>query len=133
MGVEPPTLLSDGVCNLCNGFVDFVIEHEKAPIIRLGSLQSDVGRVIAEKHGGRPKDLNTVILIEDGKLYHRSSAVLRTARYLRAPWSWIRVFAVVPRPIRDAVYRYVIARRYTWFGQRETCRVPTDALKARVL
>ena len=78
-------------------------------------------------------DPDSVVLIEDGKAYTHSAGALRVARHLRAPWRWLRVFWIVPRPLRDAVYRWFARHRYRWFGKTDACRVPTPELRARFL
>lgn len=136
-----PVVLFDGVCNFCNASVAFVLDHEREDRLLFAPLQSDAARtLIAEICGeaaarelapeGEP---SSMIFIEDGKLYERSSAALRIARHLRAPWRWLRVLTIVPRPIRDFFYRVLARNRYRWFGKREECRVPTPELRARFL
>jgi predicted DCC family thiol-disulfide oxidoreductase YuxK len=127
-----PILLFDGVCNLCNHAVDFVIRHDPAGRIRFASLQSDTGRALLRQHGGTPGTLDSVVLVENGRLYTHSDAALRTARYLRG-WRWLYALRGIPRSWRDAVYGWVARNRYRWFGQRETCRLPTPAERARFL
>ena len=78
-------------------------------------------------------DPDSVVLIEDGKAYTHSTGALRVAGYLRAPWRWLRWFWIVPRPLRDVVYRWFARNRYRWFGKTDACRVPTPELKARFL
>ena len=126
-------LLFDGVCNLCNGAVNFVIEADPDAYFRLGTLQSDAARPYLRAFGRDPEAMSTVVLIENGQLYTRSTAVLRVLRRLEAPWSLLWAFIVVPRPVRDWLYDRVAASRYDWFGQRDECRVPTPDLRARFL
>ena len=130
---DSPILLFDGVCNLCNGLVRFVLKHERGPTMRFASLQSDEGRAVLERFGHPPDALDTVVLVESGHAYTKSDAALRAARYLRAPWSWVRCLRVVPRPIRDWVYDRVAQNRYRWFGRRDACSVPTPETAARFL
>lgn len=126
-------LLFDGVCNLCNGFVNFVIDHDPDGYFKLAALQSDAARPYLEAHDLDPDALDSVVLIEDGTAYQRSTAALRAARHLAAPWPLAYAFLVVPRPLRDVVYDYVARHRYDWFGKRDSCRMPTPELKARFL
>jgi predicted DCC family thiol-disulfide oxidoreductase YuxK len=132
-------ILFDGVCNLCNGFVNFVIDRDPDGVFRFAALQSEAGRQLVRDHGavssagGEAALLQSVILIENGTLYRRSTAALRIARHLTPPWPLLYAFIVVPKPIRNAVYDQIAARRYDWFGQRDQCRVPTPALKDRFL
>jgi predicted DCC family thiol-disulfide oxidoreductase YuxK len=132
-------ILFDGVCNLCNGFVNFVIDRDPDGVFRFAALQSEAGRQLVRDHGavsstgGEVALLQSVILIEDGTLYRRSTAALRIARHLTPPWPLLYAFIVVPKAIRNAVYDQIAARRHDWFGQRDQCRVPTPALKDRFL
>ncbi len=119
----------DGVCNLCNGFVDFLIRRDKKGIIRFSSLQSKAA--IEYFKGGIPEE--TVVLVHDGKDFYRSTAILRAAGLLAFPWKISAVFLIVPVVLRDGVYAFVAQNRYKWFGKKETCRVPTFAERDRFL
>ena len=131
---EPhPIVLFDGVCNLCNGSVQFILKRDPRGTFRFASLQSEAGRSLMAGHGLDPGALSSVVLIEDGRAFEESSAALRIARHLPGPWKLLRVFAVVPRPLRDAVYRWIARNRYRWFGKTETCWLPTPELRARFL
>ncbi|MDT7856653.1 thiol-disulfide oxidoreductase DCC family protein [Rubrivirga sp. S365] len=125
-------VLFDGVCSLCNGAVDFIIRHDPAGRFAFASLQSDEARAYLEAHG-RDADalLDTVVLADRDGIHERSTAALRVLRGLGAPWVALYALAAVPRPARDAVYRYVAANRYRWFGTRETCRLPSPEERAR--
>lgn len=124
-------ILFDGVCNLCNGFVNFVFDHDPAGYFKVGSLQSTPAKEYLNRFGENPGTINTIVLIEDGHLYRRSTAALRIFRRLAAPWPFLYVFIVVPRPLRDWIYDVVAANRYDWFGQREQCRMPTPEQQDR--
>lgn len=136
-------VLFDGKCNLCNGAVQFMIDHERAPNLKFAPLQSDhaserltaaMGDEAAQallQGATGDGDPDTIVVIEDGKAYTHSTAALRIASHLRAPWRWAFVFYVVPRFIRDVVYRWIARNRYRWFGKSESCRVPTPELRAR--
>ena len=129
-------ILFDGVCNLCNGFVNFVIDRDPDAVFRFAALQSDAAQVLLRQHevqAERGTLLQSVILIEDGTLYRRSTAALRIARRLTAPWPLLYALIAVPRPLRDTIYDGVAARRYDWFGKRDQCRVPTPELQRRFL
>lgn len=130
----PPTLLFDGVCNLCNTSIQFVIRRDPPPaIFRFAALQSEAGRRLQREHGLDEHALNTVVLVENGVAYVRSTAALRTARRLGFPWSLAYAFIVVPRPVRDAIYNWISRNRYRWFGQRDACMIPTPELRSRFL
>jgi predicted DCC family thiol-disulfide oxidoreductase YuxK len=131
---EPARIvLFDGKCNLCNGSVKFIIKRDPATQFHFASLQSDFARKIVEEHGGNPDDLDTILLLEGDRLYNRSSAALRIAKRLRAPWPLLAVFLVIPAPLRDLVYRFIARNRYRWFGKTESCMIPTAAIRARFL
>ncbi|HZM28733.1 MAG TPA: thiol-disulfide oxidoreductase DCC family protein [Gemmatimonadales bacterium] len=129
----PPVVLFDGVCNLCSGSVQFLLKRDPEGRFRFASLQSEAGRSLMAEHGLDVDALSSVLLIEDGQVWQESSAALRIARHLPGAWKLLRVFAAVPRPLRDAAYRWIARNRYRWFGRTETCWLPTPELKARFL
>lgn len=124
-------ILFDGVCNLCNGTVQFVIKHDPDEYFRFASLQSQAGKGLLKEHDLQ-RSLNTVILIEGGKFYEKSDAVLKIAGRLRG-WKLLSVFWILPKPIRDFVYDLISRNRYYWFGKRESCMLPTAENKKRFL
>lgn len=133
----PNIILFDGVCNLCNGFVQFVIQHDPAGRFRFAALQSAAGQAVLKAHGLDAATIaagpDSVLLELDGRLYSHSTAVLRIAHALGGPWRLLLAGYVLPRPWRDALYRFVARHRYRWFGRQESCWLPTPALKARFL
>jgi predicted DCC family thiol-disulfide oxidoreductase YuxK len=129
----PSLVLFDGVCNLCNGVVQFVIAHDPHGRFQFGALQSAAARRVIERHGAPDPLPDAIVLVEDGRLYTRSTAALRIARRLTFPWPLAALFLAVPRPLRDWAYAVVAGRRYRWFGRRETCMVPTPELRARFI
>lgn len=135
MSAESPVVLFDGVCNFCNGSVQFIVDHERDRELRFASLQSAAGAQLLVAHGRRPlaegEAPDSILVVADGRLYEQSAAALRIARHLSRPWNLARVFVLVPRPLRDLVYRFVARNRYRWFGRTEQCRVPTTALRMR--
>jgi predicted DCC family thiol-disulfide oxidoreductase YuxK len=132
-GDDHALVLFDGVCNLCNGTVNFIIDRDPAGYFRFAPLQSAVAQEHLSGTAAASADLDTIVLIEDGSAYVRSTAALRIARRLTAPWPLLYLFVAVPRPLRDAVYRLVAANRYDWFGKRDECRLPTPGLRERFL
>ena len=138
-------VLFDGTCNLCDGAVHFMIDRDSRSELKFAALQSESGGALLEssttperakmlREGATGNgDPDTIVLVEDGELYTHSTAALKIARHLRWPWSWSAVLVIVPRFIRDAVYRWVARNRYRWFGKSEACRVPTPELRARFL
>ena len=132
--IDPaPVILFDGVCNLCNGSVQFLLKRDREGRFRFASLQSDAGRRLMAEHGLDVDVLSSVLLIEEGRVWQESSAALRIARHLPGAWKLLRILAAVPRPLRDAGYRWIARNRYRWFGKAETCWLPTPELKARFL
>jgi len=131
-------VLFDGVCNLCNGSVLFVIDRDPTGYFRFAPLQSDEARRLLAARAGAGEgvagpDLSSVVLIEGGRVYTRSTAALRVARRLSGAWPLLYAFTAVPRVVRDAVYDWVARNRYRWFGREDACRVPTPDLRARFL
>ena len=126
-------ILFDGVCNLCNASVNWIIDRDKQNLFKFTSLQSAYGQN-AVKHFGIANDyLNTVILAEDEKIYSRSTAVLRIMKHLGFPYNLTYCFIIVPEYIRDMVYKFVAKNRYKWFGKRDNCRIPEPGLKAKFI
>ncbi len=139
-------MLFDGVCNFCNGAVQFMVDHERQPAaMTFAPLQSDVAEALLVRTLGAEEarrlrsgvsgngDPDSMVLVEGSKAYTHSHGALRIAKRLRAPWSFLAAFLIVPRPLRDLVYRYIARNRYRWFGKTESCRVPTKELRARFL
>jgi predicted DCC family thiol-disulfide oxidoreductase YuxK len=126
-------ILFDGVCDLCNGFVQFVIDRDPQARFMFGTLQSPAAQELLRGQSLNPMDLETVIYIRGEKIYTRSGAALRILGDIGGGWSLARLKLGVPPPLRDAVYRFIARRRYRWFGKRETCMVPTPELRARFL
>ena len=130
-----PVVLFDGVCNLCNGAVQFIVDRDPRGTFRFTSLQSVRAASLLREHGREPPrgEPDSVVLIEDGRVYERSTAALRIARRLSGAWPLFYAFLIVPRLLRDAVYSLIARYRYRWFGKSEQCRVPTPELRARFL
>ncbi|WAH36078.1 thiol-disulfide oxidoreductase DCC family protein [Alicyclobacillus dauci] len=120
-------ILFDGVCNLCNSAVQFIIPRDPKKRFRFAALQSDVGKALVNSVGLRRDSmiLDSVMLIKGGKVYVKSSAALHITRGLHGLWPLAYALIIVPRSIRDAVYDYVARNRYRWFGRRDACMVPT--------
>ncbi|CAN5781237.1 thiol-disulfide oxidoreductase DCC family protein [soil metagenome] len=131
-----PILLFDGVCNLCNGVVQLVINHDPEARIRYTSLQSEAGKQLLDHFGIEVKSSmpDTIVLVNKGKVYVKSEAVLHTISLLGGPYAWLsRPLSWVPLFIRDKAYEWVARNRYRWFGKEESCLLPTPELKARFL
>jgi len=128
-------LLFDGVCNLCNTWVQRVIKHDAQDHFRFASLQSDIGKALLAQYqiGLSSSEPESVILIESGKAYKYSSAVLRITRKLSFPYKLLYPLLIVPSFLRDAVYKFIARNRYRWWGRQESCMMPTESLKAKFL
>ncbi|HEX6903661.1 MAG TPA: thiol-disulfide oxidoreductase DCC family protein [Thermoanaerobaculia bacterium] len=128
-----PIVLFDGVCNLCNGSVQFILRRDPAGKFRFASLQSDLGQRLLNERGLDPKALDSVVVIDGDRCYRESDAALRVARDLKGAWKALTVFRLIPRPVRDWLYRLIARNRYSWFGKTETCWLPTPELRGRFL
>lgn len=126
-------VIFDGVCNLCARSVQFILRHESGPRFLFSPLQSIAGARLLDKHGFSTADVESFVLLSDGKVYTRSTAALRIARRLKGAWRLLLVLWLVPRPLRDLLYDFVARNRYPWFGKAESCMVPTPELRARFL
>ena len=127
-------ILFDGVCNLCNGSVIFILKWEKKPDFQFASIQSEAGQELLESCG-LPKDFNqAVVLIDLGNVYLGSTAALKIGQTLKLPWSVLSYTGfLIPLFVRDWIYKQIALNRYQWFGKREVCMLPTADLKARFL
>jgi len=124
-----PVILFDGVCNLCSSSVQFVIKHDPQHYFHFASLQSNFGQQVLEKYQLPPEDFDSFILLDDDKIYTRSTAALRVVKKLKGPWSALYAFMIVPSFIRNTVYNFIAKNRYKWFGKQEACWLPTPELK----
>lgn len=124
-------ILFDGVCNLCNRAVQFVIKRDNKNQFLFASLQSEEVKQILEEHNFSMNKMDSFFLAENGKIYDRSTAALKVLKKLNGLWSFFYVFIIVPRFIRDGVYNIIAKNRYQWFGRKDECIIPTPELKAR--
>jgi predicted DCC family thiol-disulfide oxidoreductase YuxK len=128
-----PVVLFDGVCNLCNGSVLFIIKRDSKSSLRFASLQSDFGQQQMERFNISSSGLDSVLLINNGILYNKSTAALKIARMLDGFWPVLYGFIIVPKFLRDSVYDWIAKNRYKWFGKKESCMIPTPDLKSRFI
>lgn len=126
-----PLVLYDGLCRLCAGTVLFVITRDRRARVHFASMQSALGQRLLRRFGLPVDDFTTFVLVESGEHFTKSTAALRTVRYLDRPWPWLYPLVVVPRPIRDALYDWVARNRYRWFGRRKACLTPDPRLRNR--
>jgi predicted DCC family thiol-disulfide oxidoreductase YuxK len=126
-----PVLLFDGVCNLCNGLVQFVVERDPEGALRFASLQSAVGEAVLDRLDLPADELETVVLLEGNRAYTRSAAAIRVGELLGGPYRAAGLGWVLPRRVRDWLYAVVAEHRYEWFGRKDQCMVPTPELRER--
>jgi predicted DCC family thiol-disulfide oxidoreductase YuxK len=126
-------ILFDGVCNLCNGTIQFLIRHDKKNIFYFASLQSDAGQALLKKYDLDALSLKSIVLIQHDRAFIRSTAVLKIAAQLGGFLKIASILFLFPRFIRDFVYNIVAQNRYRWFGKQDVCWVPTPELKSRFL
>ena len=126
-------ILFDGVCNFCNGSVNFIIERDREGYFKFAPLQSEIGEKLLAENGIDRIETDSVVLIEDGKAYTHSTAALRVARRLDGAWKLLSYLNFVPRVIRDAAYKLFAKNRYRLFGKKDECMLPSPEIRARFL
>lgn len=126
-------ILFDGVCNLCNGFVQFIIKNDKKNKFKFCSLQSKEGRKIIDQGDDNIKNIDSVLLFTENKIYHKSTAVLKISKSLGFPYNLILASRIIPTKLRDSIYDYIAKNRYKWFGKKTSCWIPSDNLKKKFL
>ena len=127
-------VLFDGVCNLCNSSIQYIIKHDKKDQFRFVSLESDPGKQILKYIGVDPAKTDSIILYEPGKAYYtKSGAVLEIAKSLSRFFNVGLLFGLVPTFLRDPLYDYIARNRYKWYGKQQTCMIPTPELKSKFL
>jgi predicted DCC family thiol-disulfide oxidoreductase YuxK len=126
-------VLFDGICNFCNASVNMIMVRDKKNVFKFAAMQSPAGIEQQKKFGFNPNDLKTFILIDDGKVYTKTTAALRVAKHLGFPYSMAYIFIIIPPFIRNIVYNIIAKYRYRWFGKTEACRIPTPEERAKFL
>ena len=126
-------IVFDGVCNFCNAFVNFVLKWDSPGLFRFGTLQSQPAQDILAQLHLSTRDYETFLLLENGKVFTKSTAALKVLRCLPGVWPWMYAFIIIPRPLRDMVYSVIARNRYQWMGKSDTCRVPTPEERARFI
>jgi len=133
MQSDTAVIFFDGVCNLCNSSVNFIIDRDSNRYFRYSALQSEAGQRFLNKHGLNATDFDSIVLFEDGQIFQKSTAALRIARKLDGLYPIFYAFIVIPVKIRDFFYNLIAKNRYKWFGRRNECRIPTPELKSLFL
>jgi predicted DCC family thiol-disulfide oxidoreductase YuxK len=130
---ENPVILFDGVCNFCNGAINFVLKQDRKSVFRFAPLQSEAGRRLLQQYNLPTEEFESFVLIDQGKVYKKSNAALRVMNKL--PWYWkeSQIFRVIPTIFRDAIYDFIARNRYKWFGKKDQCMVPTPEMRSRFL
>lgn len=131
--VGHPLVIFDGVCNLCEASVNFIIRHDPRGVYRFVPSQTPLGEALQAQYGINTTTLDTVVLIRDGKVFTESDAAAQIAREFDGAWRLLGWVRFVPRPLRDWVYRRIAANRYAWFGRKEVCMLPTPEIRGRFL
>ena len=127
-------ILFDGLCNLCDSAVQFIIKHDKKDVFRFVSLQSDIGKEISNYLGMNSEELNSIIVYQPGyAYYYKSEAVFEIAKELGGIYSLSTIFSILPSSITDSIYDYIAENRYKWYGKKESCMIPTPSLKSKFL
>ena len=127
-------ILFDGVCNLCNGAVQFVIQRDKKDVFRFAALQSEIGQKLIDERGIDTSTVDSIILIDPGVAYYtKSTAALKIAEDLKGIWSITSVFIYLPERFRNIVYDFIARNRYKWYGKKDQCMIPTPELKNKFI
>lgn len=127
----PEIVLFDGVCNLCNASVQYIMKRERKPTWKFASLQSETGKALLKKYGLENRGIDSIVLITEGKAYTKSGAVLRLTKRMKGLYPLLFGFILVPPFVRDAVYDWIARDRYKWYGKQDSCMIPSPELKAR--
>ncbi len=126
-------ILFDGVCNLCNSSINFIIDRDPDQNFVFAPLQEKTGQDLQRKYGLSPEALDSVVLIKRGKIFKKSSAALEIAKKLSGGWKLLIILKLIPRRFRDMIYDVIAKNRYRWFGKTDQCRMPTSELKMRFI
>jgi predicted DCC family thiol-disulfide oxidoreductase YuxK len=127
-------ILFDGVCNLCDATVQFLIKHDKKDIFRFVAIQSEIGRQIIKHIGIDTSKTDSIILYEPGNAYYyKAEAALKIANQLGGVYSLLSVFLLLPKRLSNVVYDYIARNRYKWYGKKNDCMIPTPAMKSKFL
>ena len=129
---EQPLILFDGICNYCNSMVKFAIRNDKKGTLKFAPLQSTIGETLRSQYK-IPAEIDSVIFIDNGEVYTYSDAALLICKYLDWPAKTLYAFIIIPKFIRQPIYKWIAKNRYKWFGKKETCMIPTPDIKQRFL
>ena len=130
---DKPVIFFDGVCNLCNSSVQFILKKDTKNIFLFSSLQSDAAKDILLQYNLENFDLSSIILLDNGIIYQKSTAILKITKRLKGIYKCFYLFIIIPKFIRDAMYSFIAKNRYKWFGKRVSCMLPTKEITLRFL
>jgi len=133
MNSKNSIILFDGICNLCNNAVQFIISHDPDEKFLFASLQSKAGQQLLKQFNLPLENFNSFLLLQESKVYDKSTGALKVAAQIKGAWKFLYIFIIIPKSIRDAVYNWIAKNRYNWFGKKDSCMVPTPELMRRFL
>jgi predicted DCC family thiol-disulfide oxidoreductase YuxK len=126
-------ILFDGVCNLCNGAINFIIARDPKNAYKFAALESNIGQRLLTKHDIDPNKIDSIVLIRGEQAYVKAGAALRIAGKMSGAWTLLTGLRIIPKFIADAVYDFIARNRYRWFGKKDQCMIPTPSLKSKFL
>lgn len=128
----PAIVLFDGECNFCDASVQFIIKRDPKGFFQFAALQSDVGKMLKQQYAV-PDTLDSILVIDQHTVYNSSNAALHITKHLNGLWTVLYVLKVIPKTIRDVVYRFIAKNRYAWFGKKDSCMIPSPEIRNRFL
>ncbi|MEN8817506.1 MAG: thiol-disulfide oxidoreductase DCC family protein [Nonlabens sp.] len=126
-------VLFDGVCNLCNGAILFIIKRDKKDRFRFAAIESEIGQKLLDKHGIDPNKIDSIVLVSGDTAFAKAEAALRISKHLSGLWPLLYSLIIVPKFLANVVYDFIARNRYKWFGKKESCMIPTPELKSKFL
>ncbi|MBT6834831.1 MAG: DUF393 domain-containing protein [Bacteroidetes bacterium] len=124
--IENPIILFDGICNLCNSSVQWIIKKDKKTSFRFASIQSKAGISLLSECGLTKNQLYSIVLIENNSYRDKSDAIIQICVLIGGIWKLAKIFLIIPKVVRDLLYDYIAKNRYKWFGKRKTCMLPNE-------
>lgn len=128
-----PVVLFDGVCNLCNSSINFIIDRDKSGYFKFAALQTDTGRQLLSQYNLPAQDYKSIVLIQNNRVYTKSTAILHLCKRMSGLWPLFYGFIILPKFLRDPLYDVVAKNRYDWFGKLDSCKIPTKELESRFI
>jgi predicted DCC family thiol-disulfide oxidoreductase YuxK len=133
MNENKDIVLFDGVCNLCNAAILFIIKRDKNDRFRFAPLESEVGKELLAKYQIDPSKIDSIVLVSGDSAFAKAGAALRISKHLTGLWPLLYSLIIIPSLISDTVYDFIARNRYKWFGKKESCMIPTPELKSKFL